>query len=119
MNNKGQSLIIFIIILPIIFASLAFVFDYSLIIYNQNRLESLTKSIINTTTDSEDIKELYAKNNVDITNYKCHYNVDDIVVENTLYIKSVFGNLINKKEYKIEVKYIVSRENNDIIKEVK
>ena len=62
MNNKGQSLTIFIIIIPIIFAVFAFTFDYAYIIYNQQRNENISKNIIEQTTELEEIKSLYLKN---------------------------------------------------------
>ena len=51
MNNKGQSLTIFIIIIPIIFTVFAFTIDYAYIIYNQQKYENISKNILESTTD--------------------------------------------------------------------
>ena len=59
MNKKGQSLTIFIIILPVIFISLAFTYDYATIINEQMKYESVTKTILKSTQDEEKIKALY------------------------------------------------------------
>lgn len=117
MNNKGQSLTIFIIIIPIIFAIFAFTFDYAYIIYNQQRYENISKNIIEQTTELEEIKILYVKNKYSIDNLKYTNNGNEIKISNTYYIKSIFGNILNIKNYKCEINYIVRVENNDIIVE--
>ena len=47
MNNKGQSLVFFVALIPLLFIIFAFIFDTSLIIRENNRLESITTSAIN------------------------------------------------------------------------
>ena len=53
MNNKGQALVEFVIILPIFIFMLLVIIDIGKILYNQNILES----------EMEDIVTLYKKNN--------------------------------------------------------
>ena len=117
MNNKGQSLTIFIIIIPIIFTVFAFTIDYAYIIYNQERYENISKNILETTTDLEEIKNLYLKNNYSVDNLKYINNDSEIIISNKENIKSIFGNILNIKEYECEINYIVRVENNDIIVE--
>ena len=74
MNKKGQSLTIFIIILPVIFISLAFTYDYATIINEQMKYESVTKTILKSTQDEEKIKALYQKNGYSTNNIK-NYNI--------------------------------------------
>lgn len=117
MNNKGQSLTIFIIIIPIIFAVFAFTFDYAYIIYNQQKYENISKNILEFTRDINEIKNLYVKNKYSIDNLK-YENIDNqIKVSNNQFIKSIFGSILNIKNYKCEINYIVRVENNDIIVE--
>ena len=97
MNNKGQSLTIFIIIIPIIFAVFAFTFDYAYIIYNQQKYENISKNIIEQTTDIEEIKDLYLKNKYSVDNLKYENKDNAIIISNTYYIKSIFGNILNIK----------------------
>lgn len=115
MNKKGQSLTIFIIILPIIFISLAFTFDYATIINEQMKYESVTKTILKSTQDEEQIKDLYQKNgySTDSLNYKLEE--DKIYIQNSYKFKSTFGKIINIKNYNIKVNYVVIKTNNDII----
>lgn len=117
MNNKGQSLTIFIIIIPIIFTVFAFTIDYAYIIYNQQKYENISKNILESTTDLEAIKNLYLKNKYSVDNLKYENKDNTIIISNTHYIKSIFGNILNIKEYKCEINYIVRVENNDIIVE--
>ena len=44
MNNKGQSLIMFVLVLPLIVMVIAFVIDSSLIIFEKNRLDGIITS---------------------------------------------------------------------------
>ena len=51
MNNKGQSLVIFIIIIPVIFIVFSFLYDYVYIINSKNKYENVTRTILNSTLE--------------------------------------------------------------------
>ena len=115
MNKKGQSLTIFIIILPVIFNSLAFTFDYATIINEQMKYESVTKTILKSTQDEEEIKTLYQKNGYSTNNFNYKLDEDKIYIQNNYKFKSTFGKIINIKNYNIKINYIVINTNNGII----
>lgn len=115
MNKKGQSLTIFIIILPIIFISLAFTYDYATIINEQMKYESVTKTILKSTQDEEQIKDLYQKNGYSTNNFNYKTEEDKIYIQNSYKFKSTFGKIINIKNYNIKVNYVVINTNNGII----
>ena len=97
MNKKGQSLTIFIIILPVIFISLAFTYDYATIINEQMKYEGVTKTILKSTQDEEKIKDLYQKNGYSTNNFNYKLDEDKIYIQNNYKFKSTFGKIINIK----------------------
>lgn len=115
MNKKGQSLTIFIIILPVIFISLAFTYDYATIINEQMKYESVTKTILKSTQDEEQIKDLYQKNGYSTNNFNYKIEEDKIYIQNSYKFKSTFGKIINIKNYSIKINYVVINTNNGII----
>lgn len=115
MNNKGQSLVIFIIIIPVIIACFGIVYDYANVVNNKIKYENVSKNILSSSSDLEVIKELYIKNGYSVDNLE-YIDFDDyIIIKNNYSLKSTFGNLINIKSYKIEINYIVKIVNDDII----
>lgn len=115
MNNKGQSLVVFIIIIPLIIVSLGMVYDLSNIVYNQNKYDNISKEIISSTLNKEEMISLYNKNGYKENNLIIDSYDDYVIVKNYYYLNSNFGNIINIKKYKIKINYIVKDINNDII----
>lgn len=116
MNNKGQSLVMFILLLPIIIMLFGYLIEISIIAYTKVKVSSVTKSIIANCIDEcekDDIILLYDKN--DIT-------VDDLEVDNTSGFrislksstKSFLGSLIGKDKYLIDIDIKGIKENNKI-----
>lgn len=91
MNKKGQALIEFIIVLPIILVFIIGIFDFGNILYNKYRLEN----------SLDHIKELYYQgelNKIDmyVADEKINYNIesDKITVEKKMNISAPGLNLI-------------------------
>lgn len=108
MNNKGQTLVIFIILLPIFLALYAFVIDVGLMTYENVKLKNTTKSILNSVVDknkiSEDnIKKLYKKNDINIENIEIDISNENIIIKNDYYIDSMFGKILKIEEYEVSV----------------
>lgn len=108
MNNKGQSLILFLLIIPIIVGFLAFFIDISMVNYEKNRIDGIIinnlEIVVNSSIrDVDRIKNVFFENEV---------LVKDIVIEdNIIYlnvnvdIKSLFGKILDFDVYKFNVKY--------------
>ena len=119
MNNKGQTLVIFIIILPLIILAMAFIVDTGLMIINKSKLDSTSKVIIDKYYDYEGdinliVKEYLENNNIKYTNYSVRKD-SNLAIEIESTIDSIFGKVINLKEYKIKSK-ITGYKVNDKIK---
>ena len=120
-NKRGQTLITFIIFIPIIIVIIAILVDNGLIIKEKNKLQSITEMIakeINISNSKEEtekqIKVLYEENKISTENLKIEISDTTLEIEIKCRIESIFGNLIGKKEYEIKG-YIYS--SYDVIKE--
>ena len=94
LNKKGQTLIMFIILLPIFIGITAFVIDYGIIVYEKNRLDNL---ITYSEEKGKDIDRLLNDNDIDDyekTGEGSCYSI-------TYYKKSIFGAVVGIKEYEI------------------
>ena len=108
MNNKGQSLITFVLILPIITLFIAFFIDSSLSLLEKNKLsgvimDNMKVSLKNDIRDIDKIKKAIEKNdnvNVDIT-----INEDILHVKVNSKKKYLFGNILNLPWYNLEFNY--------------
>ena len=109
MNNKGQSLVIFIIIIPVIFIVFSFLYDYAYIINSQNKYENVTRTILNKIID------LYKQNGYKVEDFKYKKENDKVYIQNSYKIKSTFGKIVNLKNYTVSINYVVINSNNGII----
>lgn len=116
MNKKGQSLALFLILIPVVVLILTFIFDKGLYVYYQNKYESISKTIIKEGfKDDELIKKLYLKNNYKVDNLKIERKSDKLYIINNEDVKTVFGSVLNIDKYKISINYIAFALNDDII----
>lgn len=115
MNNHGQSLVVFILLLPLILLAVGVIIEESIIYYNKYRLTSITKTILSSTietNDKNDIINLYNKNGV--------YEDFDISFDNgtevkfTSKVNSFLGKIISKDYYEIDIDIKATKENNQI-----
>ena len=120
-NNNGQTLIIFVILIPFLIMIMAFVVDISYMYSESSKLQNATKTIINDNYDKrlnddikKDIKELYKKNDIKTTNLKVDGNENYLKIKNNYKIESIFGKIIGIKTYNIKVSLKGYKENNKI-----
>lgn len=69
MNNKGQALVEFVLILPIFIFLLLVIIDFGIIFNEKNKLENNSLDIINLYKNGEtidNIKTIYKKNEIEI-----------------------------------------------------
>ena len=121
-NNKGQVLVLFIMILPIIFIAVAWIIDSSYMMYQKNRLDNINYDVLSSVKNKinfseEEIEDLILMNdskivNEDISIDKTNTVVSDICINNYVYVDSIFGKLIGFDEYKIKSEICVKVNNN-------
>ncbi len=112
-DNKGQTLIFFIIFLPIILFILIFIIELSNMNYEKNKLDNLTYTLILYKLDNKDIYKLLNEND---KNIKCTISNDEIELKKKY--KFIFFKILSDDEY-IKSKYKGYIKNNKkVIKKV-
>lgn len=108
MNNKGQTLVIFIILLPIFCILLGYVVDQCYMLSQKNSLKNISQIIceyaLDTNRTEDEIRQLALENDKGIKNIDVEYFDSEVRVLLTKKAKSIFSKLIGKDEYLVEVK---------------
>ena len=110
MNNKGQALIEFVLILPIFLFLIFAVYDFGMIFNSKNSLENESSDIISLYKNGktlEEIKLIYPNNKVAITNDGDYY---EIKVEKTVKLITPGFNRIFGEPYLISVERYIPYE---------
>ncbi len=120
MNKKGQTLVIFVILIPIIMAIFALVIDIGLMTYENVKLKNTTKTILKEGLKNNDLNENYLKkmllkNGINCDNLKIYDDDNKLTIYNQYFISSMFGKILGIKEYEVNVKAEVTKETNSII----
>lgn len=108
MNKRGQSLIIFVLILPLIILFVAFLIDSSLSIMEKSKIDgiitsNMESSLNNDIRDAQKIKKAIMKNE--------NLDTEVVIVNDKLQVKvnstkkSVFGKILSFSWYKLEFNY--------------
>ena len=107
LNNKGQSLAIFVIFVPVFIMMGTFVVDVSFAKYNERRLDNLNKQVINyglKHIDEEpydNMVDLIYQNDSDIDSYEININSETKEISVTLSksTKGFLGSIVGKEIY--------------------
>lgn len=110
LNNKGQSLVLFIMIIPILLLIMVFVYDMGMLLYEKDRLSNTVNMAIDYALDNkevsnEEIKELIDRNINREVEIKIDRDNDSIKIEAQEEAKFIFSNLFDFDFTKIVVKY--------------
>lgn len=103
MNNKGQVLVLFVLIIPLLLLLGAYIVDTAYISYYTNQLNGLNSLVINEARKQEltipEIEAYIRKNdsNVEIETLNVTNTEIEIILKKE--IKSLFGIVIGKKSY--------------------
>ena len=112
MNKKGQALVEFVVILPILIMLLFATIDFGLIIYNKSKLENKLNDVVNMYENKEDEQEIIKFINKN-TNKKTTYRViqeDEFVTIKLFTSVDIITpglNIILDSPYKIEVSRVI------------
>ena len=102
LNNRGQSLAIFVIFVPVFIMMGTFVVDVSFAKYNERRLDNLNKQVINYGLEPYDnMVDLIYQNDSDIDSYEININNETKEISVTLSksTKGFFGSIVGKEIY--------------------
>ena len=108
MNKHGQSLITFVLILPLITLFIAFFIDSSLCIMEKNKLDGIITSNMKNTLEN-DIKDEEKIKNAILKNADLEISVSILEEELKINVKShkktVFGNMLKFPWYDLKFNY--------------
>ena len=107
MNKKGQALVEFVLILPILIFILFAIIDFGNIFSTKNSLENVSADIVNlfnNGTTIDEIKSMYNGNVINVTNDGEYYN---FVVSTSLNLITPGFNRIFGNPYVIKVERFV------------
>ena len=124
LNNKGQVLVMFVLLIPIFLLILVLVVDISNLYIKKDELNNINYLVIDSILDKKiddlEIKNLILKNDKDIIINKININDDVVEISLKKEYNGIFSHLVNKDIYNIESNYKGYKENNKkIIERVK
>ena len=107
MNRKGQTLILFIFLIPILLLLMAIIVDIGFLTHAKIKLSGVTEYAIQNYVQKEEaeskIKELFIKNNIPIENLKIIQTDQILEIKNEYQINSIFGKIIGIQNYRITI----------------
>ena len=109
MNNKGQVLVVFIILIPILFMLIGIIFDVCYASYEkgmiENDLEYILKTSLENNLSESEIEDLLDKNIDNIENYNISFDNNVLSIYIDANVAGVFKNLFDNPIEKISVSY--------------
>lgn len=110
-NNKGQTLVAFLLILPFLCLFCGFIFDVGLLNTEKRKIENVVKDSIEyglTHTEenvSKNIEVLLKQNIEDVTINQINVSENKVEIEITKKQKSIYSIMVGKSIYTIKVHY--------------
>lgn len=123
LNNRGQSLALFVIFIPFFIMLGAFIVDLGFAKYNKNKLNELTKMVIRygikhiNEDPYHEMVDLIYQNDSNIDNYKITVEPLEgkVSVSIDKVTKGFFGSIVGKEIYKEKSFYVGKIENERVI----
>lgn len=113
LNNKGQSLVLFVVMLPIILLMFILVYDVGNAIYEKNRLSNVSYMVMDyaldniDTVDENSLIDLINKNTNNLSSLSVLIDDDGkISITLTKTIKGIFGRMFNFDLIEAKSEYI-------------
>ena len=118
MNNKGQTLIIFVILIPILILVAALVVDTGLMTFEKERYRGIIENGIEEYFDTGNVEEtekIFSLNDIPKEEYTIIVQENQIEVSLNTTIEAIFGKIINIEEYEIKMNYVGTKEGERVI----
>lgn len=118
MNNKGQTLIIFVILIPILILVAALVVDTGLMTFEKARYRGIIENGIEEYFDTGNVEEtekIFSLNDIPKEEYTIIIQENQIEVSLNTSIEAIFGKIINIEEYEIKMNYVGTKERERVI----
>lgn len=108
MNNKGQVLVMFLILLPVVLVLFAYTIDKCYLLYQENSQKNIGSIVCDYALDNKnsdnDIKQLALENDSKLEKIKITRNDTQAIITLEKETDSLFGRLLGISTYKIKTK---------------
>lgn len=111
LNNKGQSLVMFILIIPILLLIMVLVIDIGNVMYNKQNVDDITKIVIDYglehINDTDVVMEMSKLAGLNDNDIKIEIGFEDMefYVTSTYYVDGIFSNIMNVDGYLVKSIY--------------
>ena len=115
MNNKGQALVLFVILIPFLFIIISFIVDIGFLSLEKakvtNEVKDSIKYVFKNDKGIGELVDLIGKNDKNIVIDYTSFNDNVLIVK----ISKKYNGIIFKKDYDIKLSFKAYMENNNII----
>ena len=126
LNNKGQSLVLFVIVLPILLLIVILVIDIGKALVLKQELKNISNIVLDyglDNLDKEEIKfelvNLVELNNNEIDNVNINIDDSKIYIELSEDVKGTFSGIIDISVFNVETSYVgYIKDNNKVIERI-
>lgn len=118
MNKRGQTLIIFVMLIPIILTMAALVIDVGLLYYKKNEYVGIVEESIKEYFKDEDIlsaKKTLTLNGVSLDDTEINVSDNEITITLDTKVDSIFGKVIRINDYEIKVSRVGTKDKERVI----
>lgn len=118
MNKRGQTLIIFVMLIPIILTMAALVIDVGLLYYKKNEYTAIVEESIKEYFKDEDIlsaKKTLTLNGVSLDDTEINVSDNEITITLDTKVDSIFGKVIRINDYEIKVSRVGTKDKERVI----
>lgn len=108
MNRKGQALVEFVILIPVIMMIIFVIIDFSNVFYQKNYLENVTNDVVRLKErgKSDQYVKKVTDNDIKIT-YKSSGEFKKIVVSKNVHLVTPFSTMFFKNPYIIKTERVI------------
>ncbi len=118
MNKRGQTLIIFVMLIPIILTMAALVIDVGLLYYKKNEYTGIVEESIKEYFKDENLtsaKKTLTLNGVSLDDTEINISDNKITVTLDTKVDSIFGKVIRINDYEIKVSRVGTKDKERVI----
>lgn len=120
MNRNGQTLVVFVLLIPLFMVLAAFIVDNSMIVSKSLNLKNTTRDIIKSDLlkghlNDDEIKELFKKNKIPIKELVViRDDENSLKIYNHYFIDSIFGKVVGINSYELEIEIIGKKQEDKV-----
>lgn len=120
MNRNGQTLVVFVLLIPLFMVLAAFIVDNSMIVSKSLNLKNTTRDIIKSDLlkghlNDDEIKELFKKNKIPTKELVViRDDENSLKIYNHYFIDSIFGKVVGINSYELEIEIIGKKQEDKV-----